>query len=173
MSSIPSFSALDANTQTFPILTPAQIDRIRPGGKLRKVRSGEILFQPGDTAVPFFVLLSGGMEIVQPGLSGERMITTHGPDSFTGELSMISGQRCLVLGRVTEAGEFLEISADGLRSVVARDAELSEIIMRAFILRRLALITNHLGSMILLGSRPSASTLHLREFLSRTAYPHT
>ena len=86
---------------------------------------------------------------------------------------MITGQRCLVLGRVTEAGEFLEISGEGLHSLVARDSELSEIIMRAFILRRLALITNQLGSMILLGSRHSAATLHLREFLGRNAYPYT
>src|SRR5438477_5651126 len=159
MSSFPSFSALDANTQTFPILTPAQIDRIRPGGRLRKVRSGEILFQPGDMAVPFFVLLSGGMEIVQPGLSGERMITTHGPGHFTGEVSMISGQRCLVLGRVTEAGEFLEMDVQGLRSLIARDAEMSEILMRAFILRRIALITKNFGNVIVLGSRHSAETL--------------
>ena len=164
---------LDSNTQTFPTLTAAQIERARRSGKLRKVHPGDILFQPGDTGVPFFVLLSGSMEIIQPGLSGERLITTHDPGSFTGELSMISGQRCLVLGRVTEAGEFLEISADALHSLIARDAELSEIIMRAFILRRLALITNHLGGLILLGSRHSAGTLHLREFLSRNAYPYT
>ena len=173
MSAYPQFSALDANTQTFPVLTTAQINRARASGKVRKVHSGEILFRPGDSGVPFFVLLSGSMEIVQPDLTGERMITTHEPGSFTGELSMISGQRCLVLGRVTEAGEFLEISGEGLHSLVARDSELSEIIMRAFILRRLALITNQLGSMILLGSRHSAATLHLREFLGRNAYPYT
>src|SRR5271167_118629 len=138
MSFWPTSSALDAGTQTFPTLTAAQISRARTGGKLRKVERGEILFQPGDTAVPFFILLSGSMEILQPDHNGERLITTHSAGAFTGELSMISGQRCLVLGRVTEAGEFLEISAEGLRSIVARDAELSDIIMRAFILRRLA-----------------------------------
>ncbi|PYP90410.1 MAG: pyridine nucleotide-disulfide oxidoreductase [Candidatus Angelobacter sp. Gp1-AA117] len=173
MSSYPQFSFLDANTQTFPTLTAAQIERARHSGNVRKVQRGEILFQPGDTNVPFFVLLSGSMEIVQPGFSGERPITTHDPGSFTGELSMISGQRCLVLGRVTEAGEFLEVSADSLHSLIARDADLSEIIMRAFILRRVALITNNLGGLILLGSRHLAATLHLREFLSRNAYPYT
>jgi len=86
---------------------------------------------------------------------------------------MISGQRCLVLGRITEAGEVLELSAEGLRSLIARDAELSEIVMRAFILRRLALITNQLGNVVLMGSRHSAATLHLREFLGRNGYPYT
>ncbi|MGA6985793.1 MAG: FAD-dependent oxidoreductase [Terriglobales bacterium] len=173
MSSFPTPSALDANTQIFPDLTPPQIERIRTGGRLRRVESGEVLFRPGDTRVPFFVPLSGSMEIVQQGLSGERIITTHRAGSFTGELSLISGQRCLVLGRVTEPGEFLELSSEGLHSLIGRDAELSEIIMRAFILRRLALITNQLGNLILMGSRHSAATLRLREFLGRNGHPYT
>src|SRR5713226_2283277 len=173
MATWPAPSALDAATQAFPTLTASQIARLRPGGKLRKVEPGEILFRPNDTYVPFFVLLSGAMEIVQPGIDGERPITTHSAGAFTGEISMISGQRCLVLGRVTEAGEFLEIAPDALRSVVARDAELGEIFMRAFILRRLALISKGLGNVIMLGSRHCANTLRLREFLGRNAYPYT
>jgi thioredoxin reductase (NADPH) len=86
---------------------------------------------------------------------------------------MISGQRSLVLGRVTEAGEFLEISAEQLRAIVAKDAELSEIFMRAFILRRLALISKGQGNVILLGSRHCANTLRIREFLARNAHPFT
>jgi thioredoxin reductase (NADPH) len=166
-------SALDARTQAFPVLTEAQIRRIRPGGKLREVKKGEILFEPGDIGVPFFVLLDGAMQIVQPDLVGERLITTHGPGQFTGEMTMISGQRCLVRARMTEAGQLLELGGDGLRSLVAKDAELSEIFMRAFILRRLALVSLGYGSLILLGSRHSANTLRLREFLTRNGHPFT
>ena len=173
MSSWPIPSALDASTQAFPVLTAAQITRLRPGGKSRKVEPNEILFQPDDTQVPFFVLLSGSMEIVQANLTGERPIAKHGPGEFTGEIAMISGQRSLVRGRVTVGGEFLEISADGLRSIVAKDAELSEIFMRAFILRRLALISRGQGNVIVMGSRHCAATLRIREFLGRNAYPYT
>jgi thioredoxin reductase (NADPH) len=173
MSTWPAPSALNAATEIFPTLTSAQIDRIRSCGKARSVIPGDVLFKPGDTNVPFFVLLSGELEIVQPGLDGERSITKHSPGSFTGELSMIAGQRVFVLGRVSQAGEFLEISQDGLRQIVAKDAELSEIIMRAFILRRLALITNNLGNAILLGSTHCANTMRLREFLGRNGYPYT
>ena len=173
MSSWPIPSALDASTQAFPVLTAAQITRLRPGGKPRKVEPNEILFQPDDTQVPFFVLLSGSMEIVQPNLIGERPIAKHGPGEFTGEITMISGQRSLVRGRVTVGGEFLEISSDGLRSIVAKDAELSEIFMRAFILRRLALISRGQGNVIVMGSRHCAATLRIREFLGRNAYPYT
>ena len=166
-------SALDSHTQSFPKLTPAQIDRIRPESKLRKVEAGEILFEPGDITVPFFVLLTGAMEIVQPTPAGESEIVRHVPGEFTGEITMISGQKCLVRGRVTEPGEFLELSAERLRSLVATDAELSEILMRAFILRRIALINRGQGNVILMGSLHSANTLRLREFLSRNGYPYT
>ncbi len=172
MSSFPVPSVLDARTQAFPVLTPAQISRVRALSELRHVKPGEVLFAPDDTNVPFFVLLSGAMEIVQPDLAGERPIAKHGPGEFTGEMTMISGRRCLVLGRVTEPGEFLELSGEGLRSLIAKDAELNEIFMRAFILRRLELIRRGQGNVILMGSRHSAKTLQLREFLTRNGHPY-
>src|SRR6202008_247491 len=173
MSSRPLASALDARTQAFPTLSAAQINRVRALGTVRRVEKGEILFEPGETTIPFFVLLSGAMEIVQPSFSGERTIATHGPGGFTGEVTMISGRRSLARGRVTEAGDFLELGANGLRSLVARDAELSEIFMRAFILRRLQLVDRGLGNIVLMGSRHSARTLELREFLTRNEHPYT
>ena len=172
MSSPPLVSALDARTQMFPALTEAQIERIRSCGRLRPVHAGEILFEPGDTDIPFYVLLSGSMEILQPDHDGDHAIVSHSPGHFTGELTMISGHRCLVRGRVTSDGEFLELSAPDLRALVGRDAELSDILMRAFILRRLELIRRGLGNLILMGSRHSAATLHLRDFLSRVGHPY-
>jgi thioredoxin reductase (NADPH) len=173
MSSWPTPSALDANSQEFPVLTTVQINRIRPLSKPRKVEAGDILFEPGDVSVPFFVLLSGRMEIVQPDLKGERLVATHDPGEFTGEMTMISGQRCLVRSRITQPGEVLELSHDNFRALIARDAELSETFMRAFILRRLALVSSGRGTVILMGSRHCAATLRIREFLARNAYPYT
>jgi thioredoxin reductase (NADPH) len=163
----------DVRGEAFPVLTAEQISRIRPLSRVRPVKAGEILFEPGDSDIPFFVLLSGSIEIVQPGLQGERPIVTHNAGAFTGEITMISGRRCLMRGRVTSAGEFLEMSNAELRTLVARDAELSEIFMRAFILRRVELINRGAGNVILLGSRHSAQTLRLREFLTRNGHPHT
>jgi thioredoxin reductase (NADPH) len=173
MSSSPKPSAVDAPNPAFPVLTETQISRIRAFGRLRRVEAGEILFQPDDTSVPFFVVLSGHIEIVQVDLAGERPLAAHDPGEFTGEMTMISGRRCLVRGRVTQPGELLEVSGDGLRSLIARDAELSEIFMRAFILRRLVMIKLGSGNVILMGSRHSAKTLALREFLVRNGHPYT
>jgi thioredoxin reductase (NADPH) len=166
-------SALDALTQAFPTLTTSQINRIRSSAKLRQVNPGDILFEPGDTNVSLFVVLSGGMEIVQHDMTGERPVATHAPGQFTGEMTMISGRRCLVRGRVTQPGEFLELNPEALRALVAKDAEISEIFMRAFILRRLVLINRGLGNLVLLGSHHSANTLTLRQFLTRNGQPFT
>ena len=172
MASVPQRSVLDPQTQMFPTLTDAQIDRMRPLGRVREVRAGEIIFEPNTLGIPFFVLLSGSMEVVQPTINGERAVTTHGPGEFTGEITMISGRRGLVRGRVTEPGEFLELTGDALRTVLNKDAELSEILMRAFILRRLELISRNAGNLILMGSDHSAATLQLREFLVRNSHPY-
>lgn len=161
----------DIRGEAFPVLTPQQINRIRPLSKVRNVKIGEILFEPGDLEIACFVVLSGSMEIVQPDIHGERLIVTHDAGGFTGEITMISGRGGLMRGRVTAAGEFLEMSSAQLRTLVARDAELSEIFMRAFILRRVTMINRGQGNVILMGSRHSAKTLRLREFLTRNGHP--
>ncbi len=163
----------DVHGDAFPKLTEEQIARIRPQSKVRQVTTGEILFEPGDGNVPFFVVLSGSMEIVQPGMRGERHVVTHQAGGFSGEISMISGRTSLMRGRVIESGEFLEMSGADLRALVARDAELSDILMRAFIVRRVVMINQGAGNVVLLGSVHSAHTLRLREFLMRNGHPHS
>ena len=170
---LPSINTPDRQAQAFPVLTSAQIERIRPYGTARTVRAGEILFEPGEEGMPCFVVLSGKLEIVITRLSGEHVIVTYGPGGFSGEMVLISGARSLARGRVAEAGEFLELGADALHSLIARDAELSDTFMRAFIQRRLVLIAEGMGNVIILGSRHSANTLRLREFLTRNGHPHT
>jgi len=168
----PSINTPDRQAEAFPVLTPAQIGRIRPYGTARTVRAGEILFEAGDLGIPCFVVLSGKLDIVITKLSGEHIFATHGPGNFSGDMVLISGAGSMARGRVAEPGEFLEVTANALRSLIAKDAELSDIFMRAFIHRRLALIAGDMGNVIILGSRHSANTLRLREFLTRNGQPH-
>jgi thioredoxin reductase (NADPH) len=170
---LPPIDTPDRQAQAFPLLTPAQIDRIRPYGTARTVRAGEILFEAGDLGMPCFVVLSGKLDIVMTRLSGEHIFATHRPGGFSGDLVLISGAGSLARGRVAEAGEFLEVPVAALRSLLAKDAELSDIFMRAFIQRRLALVAGGIGNVIILGSNYSANTLRLREFLTRNGHPHT
>jgi thioredoxin reductase (NADPH) len=165
-SMLPSINTPDRQAEAFPVLTPAQIDRIRPYGTLRAVEAGEVLFEAGELGIPCFVVLSGKLNAVMTKLSGEHVFATHGPGNFSGDMVLISGTGSLARGRVAEPGEFLVVTVDALRSLIAKDAELSDIFMRAFIQRRLALIAGGIGNLIILGSRHSANTLRLREFLT-------
>jgi thioredoxin reductase (NADPH) len=169
---LPSLKVPDRQEEAFPVLTPAQVDRIRPHGTVRSVLAGEVLFEPGKLGMSCFVVLAGKLDIAMVGLSGEQVFVTYGPGQFSGEVVLISGARALARGRVAEAGEFLELSADALRTLIAKDAELSELFMRAFVLRRVALISSGLGNVVVLGSQHSSNTLRLREFLTRNGHPH-
>lgn len=169
---LPSINTPDRQAQAFPILTSAQIARIQPYGNVRSVQAGEVLFEPGESGMPCFVVLSGKLDIATPGLGGEHVFVTYGPGQFSGELVMISGARAISRGRVTEPGEFLELSAEAFRTLIAKDAELSDIFMRAFLVRRVALISEGLGNVVIVGSKHSSNTLRLREFLSRNGHPH-
>jgi thioredoxin reductase (NADPH) len=166
----PAFAGRKA--QMFPQLTAAQIARLSAHGTRRNMSKGEVLAEPGDRNRPVLVVLSGSIEVVQPGLSGEVLVVVHTAGSFTGEMSTLQGIGTLVRSRVREAGEILVITDERLRTIIQTDAELSEIFMRAFILRRVGLLDSKSGDVILLGSSHSAGTLRLQQFLTRNSYPY-
>ena len=124
----------------FPKLTPVQISRIEPHGRIRSIQPGEVLIEQGDTSVPFFVVITGEIEIVRPFGTQETLVTIHSDGQFTGEVNMLSGRRSLVRARVTKPGKVIELDHQQMLSLVQTDAELSGIFMRAFILRRVELI---------------------------------
>ena len=156
-----------------PVLTAAQIERIRVFAKSRQVAVGEVLYDPNDDTPPVFVVMSGEIKIVAIGGGEERIVTRYSAGQFSGELLMISGRRSIYRCQVTEAGELLELSARDLRTLIGKDAELSDIFMKAFLARRLSLRDTGSGNVVVLGSRYSANTLALREFLTRDGHPFT
>jgi thioredoxin reductase (NADPH) len=156
-----------------PILTAPQIERIRVFAKPREVTAGEILYQPNDDTPPVFVVLSGGMKILAVGGVEVRTVTTYGAGQFSGELLMISGRKSIYRCQVTEGGTLLELSAKNLRAIIGKDAELSDVFMKAFLARRLSLKEKGEGNVVILGSRYSANTLAAREFLTRDGHPFT
>ena len=163
----------DRREQMFPKLTPAQLGRICGIGERRQMRAGEVLFELGERNTSFFVVVEGAIEIVRPVEGAEHRIVVHGPGEFTGEINMLSARRALVRGRALEDGSIVVVERDRLRALVQGDSELSEILMRAFILRRVALISQGESDMVLLGSQHSPGTLRLKEFLTRNAHPFT
>ena len=157
----------------FPKLTPAQIRRIAAHGRVRSIKSSEVLIEQGDASVPFFVVISGEVEIVRPFGTHETLVTVHGSGEFTGEVNMLSGRRSLVRARVIKPGKVIELDHQQMLALVQTDAELSDILMRAFILRRVELISAGVGDIVLVGSGYSAGTLRIKEFLMRNGHPYS
>jgi thioredoxin reductase (NADPH) len=157
----------------FPTLKAAHIARVSAHGKKREVRAGEVLVEPGGQNLLFFVVISGAMEILRPTTNGEEAVALHQAGQFFGEAGILSGRRSMVRARMREAGEVIEVDRPGLQELIESDSELSEILMRAFILRRLEFIAHGWGDAVLLGTNNSAGTLRIKEFLTRNGYPHS
>jgi len=167
-----SEALFDRRARVFPKLTDAQIARIARVATVVEVPMGSIVFAEGDYGRPFFVVLEGGIAIVHPDGAEDVLITVHGPHEFTGEVSMLADRRVLVRGRATEASRLLRVELAQFRTLMQTDSELSEVCMRAFILRRLLLLQGSWGDAIVIGSRLSAATLRLQAFLTRNGHPH-
>src|SRR5579884_1336430 len=154
-----------------PTLTPEQMARIAARGRRRATAAGDVLFEPGDKAAPTFVVVSGELQVLLPTATSETLIVTYGPGQFSGEVNAINGRPAIARLRVTKAGEVIELDREQLLNLIQRDAELSEIVMRALILRRVALIAGQLGDVVVAGSLHSAGTLRVKEFLARNGHP--
>ena len=159
--------------QIFPRLTSAQIERVATRGRTRAVRSGEVLVEQGDRAVPFFVVISGELEAVRPTSATETLISIFSAGQFTGEINTLSGRRAMARIRARQDAEVIQLDRESLLALVQTDAELSEILMRAFILRRVELLAQGIGDATLLGSSHSADTLRIKEFFTRNGHPYT
>jgi thioredoxin reductase (NADPH) len=157
--------------QIFPTLTEAQIARIAAHGRRRQVQPGETLLDVGDQ-LRFFVVTKGKIDIFNVSGSTESLIVTLTPGQFTGEVNLLAGRRGFTRIRASEASEVIEVEREHLLEIIQADTELSDILMRAFILRRVELISHQIGDVVVLGSTYSAETLRIREFLTRNGYPH-
>lgn len=159
--------------QLFPTLTPAQIERVAAHGQRRRVEAGQVLVEAGQAEHSFFAVVEGELEVIRTTCDGEEVVAAHHPGQFSGEVNLLAGRLPLMSIRVTRGGEVVELEREAVLALVQDDAELSEILMRAFILRRAMLVEQGLGDVLILGSEFSPRTLEIREFLARNAHPAT
>lgn len=157
----------------FPTLKEGHIARFAAHGKARVVQSGQVLVEQGDRKASFYLVVTGELEVVQPTATGEERIALIRPGQFMGDVGMLSDRRSLVRSRMREAGKVIEMDRACLQELIQTDSELGEILMRAFILRRMELIGHGWGDALLLGTSNSAGTLRIREFLSRNGHPYS
>jgi len=158
--------------QIFPKLTADQLIRCRPFGSMAYYPPGTVLFKRGDSCVNFYIVVTGSVEIYEHSSSPERIITVHRDSNFTGELDLFNRRQILVSGRVCVSGaELISIPPLNFRRLITAEPDIGEIIMRAFILRRTAFITNDQGGVTLVDCERSASGIRIERFLRRNGYP--
>lgn len=157
----------------YPTLNPVQVARIARHGQVRQVEREEVLIEAGERTARFFVVVSGLIEIVRESDAIEEIAAVFQPGMFTGEMTLLSGRRGLAKIRAGEPGEVIELDREHLLALVQTDSELSDILMRAFILRRVDMIARGFGDVVLIGSSHCAGTLRVREFLTRNGHPYS
>ncbi len=157
--------------QMFPILTAAEIERVRRFGTVRAFAEGEVLARIGDTGRGLAIILSGALDVTRHE-GAHELIVTHGPGGFMGELAQLAGRPGLLDAQAKQAGEALLIPPDRLRALLIAEAELGERIMRALILRRMSLLETGAGGPVVIGHADDGNVLRIRNFLHHNAYPH-
>jgi len=175
MTTPPIRSSLDdtRRDKAFPQLDARQLSALESYGTRRRFAAGTVLFNEGDRHVGMFVVLSGSIDITRGQGCEDEHVVTHMPGMFSGEIGMLSGRGAVASARAHEDSEVLVVDETALHRLIVSHAELSELIMRAYILRRVALLETEKGATTLIGSRLSSETHHLRQFLARNAQPHT
>jgi len=164
---------LSRRHQMFPVLTEAEVARIRRFGTVRNYRRGEMLFTVGQPGPSMFVVLTGAVAISQrDGLGHVVPIVRHGPGHFLAEVGTLSGRPALVDGQADEDVEALLVPPGQLRALIIAEADLGERLVRALILRRVALIEAGHSGPVIIGQPQSADVLRLQNFLRRNGQPH-
>jgi len=157
----------------FPRLDPADIDRMRRFGEQRHYGEGEMIVRAGELSPGVCVVLAGAIEIVRHD-EGDRAVpmVTHLPGAFMGELANLSGRPALTDAFARKAACVVVIPPDRLRALLIAEADLGERIMRALILRRVALLETGAGGPVIVGPPDNGDVLRLAVFLRRNGYPH-
>ena len=159
--------------QMFPKLEPREIDRLRRFGQVRRYAAGEALFVTGEIAPGMSMLINGSVRVTRRDPLGHSApIVQQGPGEFVAEVGQLSGQPSLVDVHAIDDVEALLIPPENLRALMIQEPELGERIMRALILRRVALIEAGAGGPVLIGPESSPDVIRLQGFLARNAYPH-
>ncbi|MEA2982675.1 MAG: thioredoxin reductase [Alphaproteobacteria bacterium] len=161
--------------QIFPVLDAAQMKIAQrfAGGPPRAFAPGEDIFHLGERRAPAWLILEGEIEITRhDGLKREAQVVSMGAGQFTGEMSELSGRGTLAAGRAGPAGcTALPFDSAHLRALIVGSAELGEMLMRAFILRRVGLLQTEGAGSVLIGQPGTPDLMRLQNFLSRNGYP--
>lgn len=164
-------TTIPVSDRAFPTLTTAQFARLTARGRRRSTERGEVLFEPGERDVPVFIVVAGELEVLGPADAGSMPIASVRASQFSGEINIITGRPTVARLRVQEPGEVIELPRHEVLALIQTDAELSEILMDAFLERRLGIVSRNVGDVVVIGGADNPGTLRVKEFLTRSGHP--
>jgi thioredoxin reductase (NADPH) len=163
---------LDPDDPTlFPRLTAAQIAKLAERAETLSLSPGEVLFEQGQRDTPFYVVLSGAIDIIDRQPDGDHYFTQCQPGTFAADISMFTGEPTLARGVIAEESSILALPPDALRTLVAGSAELGDLLLRTMVVRREWLRGQGYGNERLIGKRRSSDAFAIRELLERNLVP--
>jgi thioredoxin reductase (NADPH) len=159
--------------QTYPLLKAEMVDRIAGYGTEEQIPKGGMIYERGQRGVDFFLLLDGAIEIFDEDRLGRRSaVAVHRARQFTGEMNFFNDREILVSGRAAADSRVIRVKRADFRRLISAEPDIGEIIMRAYILRRVSYIRHGYGGVLLLGPSHNGDMLRLQNFLTRNTYPH-
>jgi thioredoxin reductase (NADPH) len=157
----------------FPLLTDTMIEIIRAYASQVTEPAGTRIFAPGERGTDMFVVLEGNVNIYTGGEENtSETVGDLGDHQFTGELNMLNAQPTLVGGRTTVPSVLLRVTRTELRRLMRSEGEIANLILQAFIWRRIGLASQTKAGVTLIGHEGGAETLKLQRFLRRNGFPH-
>ena len=160
--------------QTFPVLSAEMAGRVARFGREERLADGDTLFQRGERSVDFFLVLSGAIDIIDHDpVEGDSIVHQHRASQFTGEMDLFNDRKILVSGRANGETRVVRVPRADFRAMLTAEPDIAEIIMRAFILRRVGLMRHEQGGVELIGPMDDPDMVRLNTFLTRNGYPHT
>jgi thioredoxin reductase (NADPH) len=168
-------SAIESlDTVASPPLSASELSEMGAFGTEKAVTAGEILFRAGEASYDLFVVLEGEVEVVRSDGNDEVVLVTFGPGTFVGELTLLTGQRRFLTGRVSRAGRVLVIEQAQFRRLMSLRPALAEKIFAALVARRESLRSGQGAQAIrIIGSRYSPEAMSLRAFADHSRLPYT
>ena len=157
----------------WPVLSASELADIATFATERATEAGQLLFQAGDASYDLFVVLEGEAQVVRPDDEDEVLVAEFGPGSFIGELTLLTGQRRFLTGRVSQPGRVLVIEQAELRRLMSVRPALAETIFNALLARREYLRSGEGAQAIrIIGSRYSPEAMSLRSFAEHSHLAH-
>lgn len=153
-----------------PVLTEEEIAMVDSYGSRQVFSAGELLWATGDRA-PMILVLQGQIDVFRKTDEGEAIIISHGPGHYVGETITMTGSAALVSGRAATDGQGIVVQPDDIRRLIATEADLGEKLLLSFILRRMRMVAENLGYVLLIGNPEEVQAASLQSFLSRNAVP--